>query len=97
MPDRVPKDVELDTCYRQRAGFKTEEVVGEMLVLDDERGQVHQLNPTASYIWAQCDGSASVVEIAYRLTQRFDVDERVAEKDVSKVIHQLLERRLITE
>ena len=66
---------------RRRAGVRVQEVGDEMLVLD-EVGQIHQLNPTASFIWRQCDGNASVVEIARLLASEFEVQEEVAAEDV---------------
>lgn len=45
-------------------------VGGEVVILDRVAGVVHQLNPTASYIWTACD-SSPVDEIAAGLAADF--------------------------
>jgi PqqD family protein of HPr-rel-A system len=57
-------------------------IEGEVVVLDQEAGKVHQLNPTASRIWECCDGSASIADIAARVAEEFDVPAGTAHEDV---------------
>lgn len=91
------EDVGLDRCYRQPAEFSVEEVVGETLVLDDQQGRVHQLNPTASFIWKRCDGKTSVQQIVNTLTEMFDVEFDVACRDVTEAIAKLRKLDLLSE
>lgn len=44
----------------------------EIVILDRVGGLVHQLNPTASYIWNEWDGIQSTTEIAASLAERFN-------------------------
>lgn len=81
--------------YRQRADVKTRQVSDEMLVLDEQNGFVHQLNPTASFIWQACDGTSSAAEIAQRLSAEFAIDLETATGDVAGTIDQLRELNLI--
>jgi hypothetical protein len=62
---------------------------GEVLVLDRHSDLIHQLNPTASYIWDRCDGQSSVADIAHQLAAMFDVDITIATQDVMTTIVKL--------
>jgi hypothetical protein len=84
-------------CYRRRTGVSVEQVAGEMLVLDDEAGCLHRLNPTASFIWNRCDGQTPIAEIARALSDCFEVQEKVAQSDVAQTVKQLRELNLLTE
>jgi len=59
------------------------------VVLDRQAGVIHQLNPTASYIWERCDGHTPVGAIAHQLAQAFDVELTVATRDVQTMVTQL--------
>jgi hypothetical protein len=70
-------------------------VDGEVVVLDRRSDLIHQLNPTASYIWDRCDGQSTVAEIANQLAAAFDVDAKTAIQDVATTIMQLQSRGLL--
>jgi PqqD family protein of HPr-rel-A system len=59
------------------------------VVFDRAGGRVHQLNPTASFVWATLDGHTDSHEIAARLAERFAVDAAVAAHDVQSLLEQL--------
>jgi hypothetical protein len=65
------------------------EVNGEVLVLDSESDQIHQLNSTASFIWRNLKDGASASETARRLAEQFDVDENMALADVEDILGKL--------
>ena len=48
----------------RRAEFEERIVEGEMVVMDKESEQIHQLNQTASLIWQLCDGEHNRQQIA---------------------------------
>jgi hypothetical protein len=83
--------------YKRRSDVRVEDVAGETLVLDDQAGQIHQLNCTASFVWGRCDGKTSVDEIVALMAAQFDVDEKVARNDVVDVIRRLGELKLLSE
>jgi hypothetical protein len=69
----------------------------EVLLLDLESNQIHQLNQTASFIWRSCDEAPSTEEIAKLLVQEFDVEEHVALRDVIETLGRLRALNLILE
>lgn len=95
--NRLAKDAALSKCYRRRPDVRIEEVAGETLVLDDEGGQVHQLNPSASFIWKRCDGTTSAKQIIELLVEAFDVERNIAHRDVLDTLDRLCEVNLLCE
>ena len=66
-----------------------------MVVLDRRAERIHQLNPTASFIWDRCDGACSVEQIAGGMTEAFDVDRETAAQDVAETVRQFTELGLL--
>jgi Coenzyme PQQ synthesis protein D (PqqD) len=80
---------------QRRADVNVRIVDGEVVVLDRRSDLIHQLNPTASYIWDRCDGRSTVAEIASQLAAAFDVDAKTAIQDVATAVMQLHSRGLL--
>jgi Coenzyme PQQ synthesis protein D (PqqD) len=80
---------------QRRADVNVRIVDGEVVVLDRRSNLIHQLNPTASYIWDRCGGQSTVAEIADQLAAAFDVDAKKAIQDVATTITQLQSRGLL--
>jgi hypothetical protein len=83
--------------YKLTTGIRVRELGDETLVLDDRNGKIHQLNPTASFIWRQLDGETSVSTITNRLVEKYDVDESVAADDVAEIVDRLRELQLLDD
>jgi hypothetical protein len=84
-PSRYP----LTACPKRCLDVKSRLVDGEMVVLDQQAGVIHQLNPTASFIWERCDGQSTLTDIAQQLAHEFELDSHVALRDVNAMIGQL--------
>ena len=80
---------------KQRSDISTRVVEGETVVLHLAAEQIHQFNPTASFIWNRCDGHRTAAEIAEELTGFFDVDYKAAYDAVVTTLRQLHELRLL--
>jgi hypothetical protein len=72
------------------------EVNGEMLVLDGRAELIHQLNPTASFIWQQAQLGSTVDGIAAELVEKYDIDLGTAHRDVATALARLKELNLVT-
>jgi len=79
----------------RRSDVVVREIEGETLVLDGQSGKVHQLNPTAGFIWARCDGESSVSDITSRLAVEFDVPVTSVAPDVANTIGKFQELGLL--
>jgi hypothetical protein len=63
--------------------------------LNRKEGRLHQLNPTASFIWDCCDGNSNIAEITERLAGAYEVDSSTARKDVEEVLSNLRNSNLL--
>ncbi len=74
---------------RRTTALAVRDVDDEVLVLDMEANRIHQLNPTASFIWRQLAAPVSVDEVAASLVQAFQVDPTVAARDAADAVERL--------
>ena len=77
-----------------RNGLMIRKLGDELLVLDTDRDQVHQLNATASLIWELNEAGVPAEEIAERLASTFEVVHSQAEADVETTLAAFRERGL---
>jgi hypothetical protein len=67
----------------------------ELLILDQQAGKIHQLNPTASLIWRKCVAGVSLQEMARSLVESFEIGEEVATRDVVDTVEKLQALNLV--
>jgi PqqD family protein of HPr-rel-A system len=82
---------------RRREGIMVREVVGDMLLLDSESGEIHQLNETATFIWRNCEEAPTAERLAAMLASEFDVAHDVAARDVEDALGRLRALNLLVE
>lgn len=80
---------------KRRPDLTVRIVDGETVVLDRQKGLIHQLNRTASYIWDQCDGTSTLEAIVARFSEAFAVDRKTATADVTATVLQLQQLQLL--
>jgi len=80
---------------KRRDGLILRNVRQDLLLLDTEFNQIHQLNETARFIWENWEKVPDHVEIARLLAQKFDVEEQVVLNDVSAIVGRLQELNLL--
>ena len=91
------EEIPVSNPRRRTSGLMVREVEGEVLILDTESDQVHQLNSTASYIWNRCDGATSAEEIAKGLANEFEAGDDKHLQDVLDTVETLKGRKLLEE
>ena len=82
---------------KTRPELAVEEVDGEIIVLDKAAGRVHQLNPSASFVWRGVGDGLAIEEIGIMLSEAFDVDQAQAESDARATLAQLEDLGLVVE
>lgn len=82
---------------RRTENLTVHKLDGEFVVLDVEANLIHQLNPTASFIWEQCDTADTAEEIARRVAEAFDVNAADVLPDVERTIQGLLASNLLAK
>ena len=85
----------MTTPVKRRDGLILRKVQQDLLLLDTEFNQIHQLNETASFVWENWEQVPDPVEIARLLAQKFDVEEQVVLNDVSAIVGRLQELNLL--
>ncbi len=79
----------------KRAGLVHHELDGEALLYDTADNVTHRLNDTAYFIWQHCDGTRDTAELASLLTQRYDVDQDVALRDVAASLREMTRNKIV--
>lgn len=79
-----------------RTNLSTQEIDGELVILDKDNGQIHQLNSVASTIWKYIESGLDIQAISEQLIQSFEIDEATAKNDLDKILQQFKEQKLLT-
>jgi hypothetical protein len=82
---------------KRRSDLNYRTIDGETVILNRKDGRLHQLNPTASFIWDCCDGNSNITGIVDRLAGAYEVDASTARKDVEEVISNLRNSNLLEQ
>ena len=84
-----------DYLPRIRDDLTVSEVEGELVVLDELNGNVHQLNHAGTLVFGCCDGCTSIREIQERLIEHFDVTPDVVLRDLKHLLQTLHDHHLL--
>lgn len=72
------------------------DVAGEMVLLDLASGLYFGLDPVGSRAWERLsDGPADLVQLADLIEAEFDAPRDVIERDLARLIEDLLEKQLL--
>jgi PqqD family protein of HPr-rel-A system len=80
---------------RIRSGLAVEELDGEALIYDEESGQLHHLNPTATLVFTLCDGNATVREMTTDISELYEMPPDEVEPQVRTLIREFRTAGLI--
>jgi PqqD family protein of HPr-rel-A system len=64
------------------------ELDGEAVIYDDDSGELHHLNPTATVVFSLCDGTATVKELAADIADAFGQPAADVEKQVRTLLRE---------
>lgn len=74
----------------------TIQAVGEeILVLNEDRSTLTQLNPTAAWLFNRCDGKRTFDQIVEEFTAEVDVAANVAHHDLLQALTQMSELNIV--
>lgn len=69
----------------------------DYLVLLDDQGRLHVLNPTAAVIWRRCDGRTTLGQLVAEMSVGYDADPFTITRDLLDVLAGLVRMGLIRE
>jgi PqqD family protein of HPr-rel-A system len=80
--------VELTDTSRvvRRADVSLTRTGDEAVLVDEARGSVHVVNHTAARLWELCDGSPTVGELVGSMADDYEVDAKVVQPDVERML-----------
>jgi hypothetical protein len=81
--------------WRRDARLPFQEIQGQAVVVVPARRELHQLDETATFLWAALAKESTVADLAAALCGEFEVDEKTAEKDVKGFLAALEEKGLV--
>jgi PqqD family protein of HPr-rel-A system len=79
--------------YRQ--DLTVVELDGEAVIYDDETGELHHLNPTATIVFNLCDGTATIKELAADIADAFEQPADEVEKQVRTLLREFRKVNLL--
>lgn len=82
---------------RRHAGILVRDFDGDLLILDTEADQIHQLNQTATYIWRHVDEAPAPERLAGLLVDAFHIDHQIALNDVRETLTRFRSLNLVLE
>jgi len=68
--------------YRRDDTLPCQEIQGEAVIVCPARRELHQLDPTATFLWNRLDRPRTAAELAEALCEEFEVTPEQAERDV---------------
>jgi PqqD family protein of HPr-rel-A system len=74
---------------RARDGLTVLELDAEAVVYDEDTGNLHHLNPTATVVFSLCDGTATAKELSADLADVYDMPAEEVEPQVRRLLRQL--------
>ena len=70
---------------------------GDMVVLlDPDSGEYFSLDDIGGRIWELCDGTRTVGEIAFAISEEYEADAAIIESDAAELLAGLEEASLLT-
>jgi coenzyme PQQ biosynthesis protein PqqD len=85
-----------ETVLKANPMLAWREIDGSIVIISPERSMVHELNPTASFIWKRVNGRRTTDEIAEQLAAEFDVTRESALADVHELVESLVANQLVS-
>jgi PqqD family protein of HPr-rel-A system len=83
------------TKPRTRPDLTVVELDGEAVIYDEDTGNLHHLNPTATIVFGLCDGTSTMREMSVDIAEAFGVPVEEVEPQVRRLIRQFRKADLL--
>lgn len=84
-----------DVRVRRAAEVVFQELEGEAVIVNLDRGTCFTLDPVGTRIWQLLGEEERLARVAHALTLEFDVDEETATSELHAIVGDLLARGLL--
>ena len=95
--------VKLDVAYALSDEIVAREIEGELIIVPIVAGigemedELFTLNKTGKAVWDKIDGKNSLKDVVEKLSVKYKASSGEIEKDVIKLVEELLKRKMIVE
>ncbi|MHB1390973.1 MAG: PqqD family protein [Thermoleophilia bacterium] len=89
-------DIGPATVVKQSSDVIAREINGQLVILTPSGGTVHELDELGCFIWEYCAEPASVEALTAKIVAEYDVDEAVAQKDLTEFLAKLIDAGAVT-
>lgn len=80
---------------RAREGLTVVELDGEAVIYDQDSGDLHHLNPTATIVFGLCDGTSTMRQMSLDIAEAFGVPAGEVEAQIRTLIRSFRNARLL--
>jgi len=80
---------------RVREGLTVVELDGEAVIYDEDGGDLHHLNPTATIVFGLCDGTSTMRQMSLDISEAFGVPAGEVEQQVRTLIRRFRKAKLL--
>jgi len=80
---------------RAREGLTVVELDGEAVIYDEDGGDLHHLNPTATIVFGLCDGTSTMRQMSLDISEAFGVPAVEVEGQIRTLIRSFRKARLL--
>ena len=81
--------------YQRDPRLPFQELQGQAVVVVPARRELHELDETATFLWAELSQARTLPDLVAALCAEFEVEPRVAEADVRDFLRELEEKGLV--
>lgn len=99
----MKQNVNIDSAYAPSDDVVAREIEGEIIIvpltagIGDIEDELFTLNETGKAIWDRLDGKKSLADVITLLSAEYEASEGEIEKDVTGLVKELLNRRILVE
>ena len=80
---------------QEKAAYITRESEIGVLLIDNNRGKIFEVNEVGSFIIKMCDGKNSIADIEDAICREYEVEREILEADVEKFFKRVEEYGII--
>ncbi|HEX6331472.1 MAG TPA: PqqD family protein [Actinomycetota bacterium] len=80
---------------RVRDGLTVVELDGEAVIYDEDGGDLHHLNPTATIVFGLCDGTSTMKQMSQDISEAFGVPAGEVEHQIRVLIRSFRKAKLL--
>jgi len=80
---------------RQNPDTPARSIEGEAIVITPDDSKMHNLNPTATFVWDRADGNRKLEIIFQEMLAEYDVEEANLREDILLFIHEAHDKGML--